>query len=345
LGPISLGEFELRLKELEQKSKQEATRKEKRERKGYLCELCSKRFSSEKALEQHERSKRHIDQVRASNDADIDVEKPMGMDSHDTDLEERLESAEMIPMTKCLICNRNSQDAEANTKHMAKSHGFFIPYVDSLLSLEDLLTYLGEKVGVGYACVFCSRSFSALFSVQKHMIDKSHSRMIDSEQEWYDEYGEFYAWEDEEGADEGTEEWEEVVGEQREQILAKHEAGKSEAGAAVGAEIVAPESTDDSAMELVLSSGARAGHRSLLRYYKQAPRPRETRDSVLLTRIMGEYRMIGNGSVQYKQAALPSRKQLEAKRRMENRISEKQYFIGKLKANTNIAIMNSGYRP
>mmetsp|Transcript_11121 Transcript_11121/g.46442 ORF Transcript_11121/g.46442 Transcript_11121/m.46442 type:complete len:215 (+) Transcript_11121:970-1614(+) len=214
------------------------------------------------------------------------------------------------------------------------------------------------------------------------MIDKNHSRMIDSEQEWYDEYGEFYAWEDEDGMADG-EEWEEVVGEEREMILSKHEAGvdregngawEDEDGMADGEEweeVVGEEremilskheagvdregngasgpeeaiTEDDTAVELVLNSGTRVGHRSMLRYYKQAPRPRETRDSVQLTRIMGEYRMIGQGSVSSKQVALPSRKQLESKRRLDNQVSKRQYYIGKLKANTNIAIMNSGYRP
>mmetsp|Transcript_11124 Transcript_11124/g.46452 ORF Transcript_11124/g.46452 Transcript_11124/m.46452 type:complete len:307 (+) Transcript_11124:577-1497(+) len=304
-----------------------------------------------------------------------------GEETHDV-VEERLEQAEMIPLTNCLFCNHISDDVEANAKHMAKLHGCFIPYVESLLSIESLLTYLGEKVGVGYACVFCSRSFSAVFSVQKHMIDKNHSRMIDSEQEWYDEYGEFYAWEDEDGMADG-EEWEEVVGEEREMILSKHEAGvdregngawEDEDGMADGEEweeVVGEEremilskheagvdregngasgpeeaiTEDDTAVELVLNSGTRVGHRSMLRYYKQAPRPRETRDSVQLTRIMGEYRMIGQGSVSSKQVALPSRKQLESKRRLDNQVSKRQYYIGKLKANTNIAIMNSGYRP
>ncbi|KAJ8902087.1 hypothetical protein NDN08_006495 [Rhodosorus marinus] len=342
LGPISSGEFEVRVKELEEKSKQEANKKEKRDRKGYLCEYCSKRFSSEKALEQHERSKRHIDHVRAANGVEGEDGEMEGEETHDV-VEERLEQAEMIPLTNCLFCNHSSDDVEANTKHMAKLHGCFIPYVESLLSVESLLTYLGEKVGVGYACVFCSRSFSAVFSAQKHMIDKNHSRMIDSEQDWYDEYGEFYAWEDEDALDDG-EEWEEVVGEEREMILSKHEAGAD--GEAIGTS--GPQDTateDDTAVELVLNSGARVGHRSMLRYYKQAPRPDETRDSVQLTRIMGEYRMIGQGSVSNKQAALPSRKQLESKRRLDNHVSKRQYYIGKLKANTNIAIMNSGYRP
>lgn len=85
------------------------------------------------------------------------------------------------------------------------------------------------------------------------MIDKNHSRMIDSEQEWYDEYGEFYAWEDEDGMADG-EEWEEVVGEEREMILSKHEAGVDREGnGASGPEEAITE--DDTAVELVLNSG------------------------------------------------------------------------------------------
>jgi pre-60S factor REI1 len=40
---------------------------------------------------------------------------------------------------------------------MLKQHGFFIPFVENLVDLEGLLTYLGEKIGIGHVCLWSVR--------------------------------------------------------------------------------------------------------------------------------------------------------------------------------------------
>eukprot|EP00188_Purpureofilum_apyrenoidigerum_P006023 Plantae.Rhodophyta-Purpureofilum_apyrenoidigerum.ctg8619.p1 GENE.Plantae.Rhodophyta-Purpureofilum_apyrenoidigerum.ctg8619~~Plantae.Rhodophyta-Purpureofilum_apyrenoidigerum.ctg8619.p1 ORF type:complete len:402 (+),score=79.68 Plantae.Rhodophyta-Purpureofilum_apyrenoidigerum.ctg8619:1624-2829(+) len=350
VGPISAGEFEQRVAELQDLQNKEQTRKEKGARKAYVCETCTKRFSSEKALEQHERSRRHIDKVRETNGQFNDeshdaVEDPA--DNMEDDVAERLQTSQPIPINECLFCGVKSTDEEASISHMAKAHGFFIHYIESLVSLPALLDYLGEKVGVGYACVFCSKSFTSLASVRRHMSDKNHSHMVSDDDAWFREYGEFYAWEDEEEEEEDDQgEWEEVTGEERERAIARAQAGESvfESDGGLSAQDLSAVS-DDSALELILKSGGRAGHRSMLRYYKQNPRPKETRDSVLLSRVMGEYKLIGGSNGNLRQTRMPSRKELERKSRLDNLVAKRQYYINKTRTNTGMTVLNSGYRP
>lgn len=81
------------------------------------------------------------------------------------------------------------------------------------------------------------------------------------------------------------------------------------------------------------------------RYYRQNPRPIETRESVLLSRLMSEYRLLGNSGFKANQVELPSKQELESKRRVEQHIAKRQYYIAKTRTNTGITVLNSGYRP
>ncbi|CAG8515711.1 2141_t:CDS:2, partial [Racocetra persica] len=46
---------------------------------------------------------------------------------------------------------------------------------------------------------------------------------------------------------------------------------------------------DEDDIELILPSGARIGHRSMRRYYKQNLRPEEHRDSIIINRLITQY--------------------------------------------------------
>lgn len=71
------------------------------------------------------------------------------------------EEYEFIP-GKCLFCREVSSDIETyflraflsgrNLDHMFKKHGLIIPDRESVVDLEGLMDYLGQKVGT----VFCS---------------------------------------------------------------------------------------------------------------------------------------------------------------------------------------------
>ena len=101
-------------------------------------------------------------------------------------------------------------------------------------------------------CLYCnekSRHFQNLASVQRHMADKQHCR-LKTDQGSLMEYSRFYDYsasypEGERRNDDDDDEDEEVE----------------------------LDSLDDTGYELVLPSGARVGHRSLMRYYRQSLNP------------------------------------------------------------------------
>ena len=63
---------------------------------------------------------------------------------------------------------------------MSSEHSFFIPDAEYLVDPTGLITYLGEKLAVGNACVYCNRkgrTFRTLDTMRKHMVDKSHCKI------------------------------------------------------------------------------------------------------------------------------------------------------------------------
>lgn len=207
---------------------------------GAFCSICSKRFASAKAAENHLGSRRHIDKARslaggaavaggagsaagpsADGGGDADAgDAPYGDDEDDMELEARLaDGGTAFPPTTCVFDGKACGTVAATLDHMAAAHGFFMPYVELLVDAAGLLTYLGEKVGLGYACVACDRPFVSVEAAQRHMVDKAHMRMTDDDERWVEEYAPFFSADVEEdagangdredGGEEGGE-WEEV---------------------------------------------------------------------------------------------------------------------------------------
>ncbi|XP_061652475.1 cytoplasmic 60S subunit biogenesis factor ZNF622 [Phyllopteryx taeniolatus] len=152
-----------------------------------------------------------------------------------------------IPVTDCLFCSHHSKSLLRNVAHMTHVHSFFIPDLQYLVDLRGLVRYLGEKVGAGNVCLWCNekgRSFYSTEAVQGHMTDKSHCKLFtdgDAALEFADFY-DFRTSYPERGHDDMDDE--ELPDDKNFQY-------------------------DDETMELTLPSGARIGHRSLMRYYKQ----------------------------------------------------------------------------
>ncbi|KAM8838830.1 LOW QUALITY PROTEIN: cytoplasmic 60S subunit biogenesis factor ZNF622 [Synchiropus picturatus] len=153
-----------------------------------------------------------------------------------------------IPITDCLFCSHHSRSLMKNVAHMTSVHSFFIPDLEFLVDLRGLVRYLGEKVGAGNVCLWCNekgRSFYSTEAVQSHMTDKSHCKLFtdgDASLEFADFYDFRSSYPDRGDGDEpGAEE------------LPDHTSLEY----------------DDETLELTLPSGAKVGHRSLLRYYKQ----------------------------------------------------------------------------
>ena len=222
--------------------------------------------------------------------------------SNPQSIEDRIASLRSrISPLQCLFCSTPAfPSIDENASHMAAAHSFFIPDLEYLTDLSGLLSSLGERIAVDNTCIFClkkSRDFRSLEAVRKHMLDKGHCKIAyDTESErlvvsgFYDfsssypslpgekkgsskrrrvkvvvpdvELVDDEGWEDvdDDGGDDG---FDGVVEESITEPEDEEDGSDSEAG---GSQIT----YGDTVYELVLPSGARIGHRSLRRYYKQS---------------------------------------------------------------------------
>ena len=83
----------------------------------------------------------------------------------------------------CLFCNKECID------HMRIKHSFFILDIECVINLKGLVTYIAERIQLGYLCLFCSKMFKDSTRCQQHMIDKSHCFMNPEDEH---EYAKFY---------------------------------------------------------------------------------------------------------------------------------------------------------
>lgn len=216
------------------------------------------------------------------SDEELECEDTEAMDDaveQDAEEEEAEEGPPLgaIPIRDCLFCSHHSSSLMKNVAHMTKVHSFFIPDIEYLSDIKGLIKYLGEKVGVGKICLWCNekgKSFYSTEAVQAHMNDKSHCKLFtdgDAALEFADFYDFRSSYPDhKEGED--PSEAEELPSEKNLEY-------------------------DDETMELILPSGARVGHRSLMRYYKQrfglsrAVAVAKNRKAV--GRVLQQYRALG----------------------------------------------------
>ncbi|KAG0057148.1 hypothetical protein BGZ89_001926 [Linnemannia elongata] len=267
------------------------------------CKTCRKSYSSKNAYENHLASKKHKEteaKLKANPRPVAKIEKPVKSDvesitskmtvhlsvtdeTTQEELEEimdkKIETAVRLELTDCLFCTEKAETFESNIEHMTKYHGFFIPDLEYIVDLEGLIKYLGEKVSVGNICLHCNgkgRQIKSLEAVRKHMVDKGHCKIpYDTESEmmeivdFYD-FRSSYPEEEQRKMREAAERGEEVEEDDEEELDTGVRLGEDE-------------------MELILPSGARLGHRSLNKYYRQNVKPEETRDSVLINKLLTHY--------------------------------------------------------
>lgn len=231
--------------------------------------------------------------VNSNDDSDEweDVEEE---EIEEDDIEAEDEESEAIPQTCCLFCSRESPSIEENLKHMSKSHSFFIPDLDYVTDIEAFLIYLGAKVGDGKICLLCnnhSKQFRLLSACQSHMLDKGHCT-LDYEGDAIMEYADFY------------------------DFSTSYPDHKENTDVDSELKSDATMEFDEQTMELILPSGARAGHRALKKYYSQNL-PTEVvqrKNRAMITGVNSQYKALGLHGTQL---ALATRKKIEA-RKMEN---------------------------
>ncbi|KAG0000626.1 hypothetical protein BGZ80_001338 [Entomortierella chlamydospora] len=276
------------------------------------CKICRKSYSSENAYQNHLVSKKHKEteaKLKANpRPAAAVVEKPTKSDvesitskvtvdltitdeTTQEELEElmdkKIESAVRLELTDCLFCTEKAETFESNVDHMTKTHGLFIPDIEYLVDIEGLIKYLGEKISIGNVCLYCNgkgRQIRSLEAVRRHMVDKGHCKIpYDTESDMM-EISDFYDFRSSYPEEQ-----------QRKMLEAAERADRGETGPddedldldedSVGTSVRLGEDE----MELILPSGARLGHRSLNKYFRQNVKPEESRDSVLINRLLTHY--------------------------------------------------------
>jgi len=249
------------------------------------CVACGKNFKNPKAYNNHIQSKKHQemilkfdkqppniypdseDEEMEDEDVDDDDDDDEDLEIEEVDSDEWEEDEEEYDIRECLFSGFVSSSLEENLRRMTIKYSFFLPDPEYITDLEGLIRYLGAKVTQGYMCLWCGergKRFSSKADVRRHMLDKGHCKMrTDAESmleydEWYD-YTSSYP--DQENPDEDVD----------------------------------LDSLDDTGYELVLPSGTKVGHRSLMRYYKQSLNP--NRSVVLVDKsrhnLMSTYRSLG----------------------------------------------------
>ncbi|KAI7809843.1 cytoplasmic 60S subunit biogenesis factor ZNF622 [Triplophysa rosa] len=242
-----------------------------------------------------------------------DVDEDMDGDDDDDEEEEEMEedsasgpalSSDTIPVTDCLFCGHHSRSLSRNVAHMTKTHSFFLPDIEYLVDLRGFLSYLGEKVGVGKVCLWCNekgKSFYSTEAVQAHMTDKSHCKLFtdgDAALEFADFYDFRSSYPDAKDGDDV---------EMKDGDLPDEKTFEF----------------DDETLELTLPSGAKIGHRSLMRYYKQrfgvqrALVPAHNQKAV--GRVLKQYRALGWGGDFGKGFVSHQQKDMQYVRRMKSK--------------------------
>ncbi|XP_044746266.1 zinc finger protein 622 [Coccinella septempunctata] len=290
LSPLTLQEYELKI----DKSKNEQI-PDKSENTTFRCQKCNKTFTSKSTYEDHINSKKHKKNLKS-----LEVEhnhmgrkEPLCIKEDESILEvEEVDSDEWSDddnptvENQCLFCSHESRNFHKNLKHMYSLHSFFIPDVEYCVDIKGLLMYLGEKVTKYYMCLWCNekgRTFYSIDAAKNHMVDKGHCRMI-FEGVALTEYVDFY----------------------------DYSSSYPDAGNNIDKDDeISVDILDDSEFQLVLPSGVKVGHRSLLKYYKQ----NTARSSALvpskntrkLHKVLATYRALGWSQRDQEEAAREAR--------------------------------------
>lgn len=296
LPSVTAEEFQRRV--ILQREKDETERTSKT----ICCKACRKTFNTEKAFENHLKSKKHNTSLNQQNldindehlykvevttsqpqekaiaeanskeeamsDDDDDDSEIVEVDSDEWD--EEYSDDNPILQNNCLFCSNHSATMMKILKHMTLAHSFFIPDIEYVVDMKGLLCYLGEKVCQGHMCLWCNDKGKAFYSTeaaQQHMIDKGHCKML-HEGEALLEYSDYYDY---------SSSYPDALnlGEENDEV-----------------ELPVLEECD---YQLVLPSGAVIGHRSLMRYYRQNLNPNSAVVPLQkkIHRVIAQYRALG----------------------------------------------------
>jgi pre-60S factor REI1 len=92
-------------------------------------------------------------------------------------IEHKMATAEPFDEGSDLFSRHHCSTMEENLAHMARTHGFYVPYMDYVTDLRGLLGYLLEMVYVGNVALVSGKQFHTLEAVQAHMRATGGCRM------------------------------------------------------------------------------------------------------------------------------------------------------------------------
>eukprot|EP00037_Helgoeca_nana_P008383 m.74536 g.74536 ORF g.74536 m.74536 type:complete len:477 (-) comp18904_c0_seq1:615-2045(-) len=234
-------------------------------------------------------------------DAAAAVDGGDAQDDEDEEWEVPDRDVEMT-LNDCVFCGTRSAGLEENLNHMSQTHGFFIPDVEHLQDLTGLISYLQDKVSRYHICLTCNGTGKAFFSteaVRGHMLDKGHCFVAYGEdgqlelEDFYDFGEDDEGWEDVDDTGESTGDGSAAGASKALMIQSDSTKAKGDYELDLFRGAKKPTTVDGSTFEIVLPSGARVGHRSLRRYYRQSFATEDNRDSVVIQKLVSEYSAIG----------------------------------------------------
>ncbi|AGO12404.1 AaceriAER050Cp [[Ashbya] aceris (nom. inval.)] len=171
------------------------------------------------------------------------------------------DNRERPDVVDCVYCGVHSNTVEKNLDHMSLAHGLYVPERRYLEDAAGLVNFLIEEIVLSKRCMCCNFHGSSLESIRAHLASKSHCRIPYESKEERAAVAAYYNFnKDQEDDNSDTSE-------------AESESGSDSHVANTEQEDINSNYTiahvDDSGVELTLPTGARLGHRSMQRFYRQ----------------------------------------------------------------------------
>ncbi|KAL7748278.1 pre-60S factor rei1 [Sorochytrium milnesiophthora] len=280
----------------------------------FNCDICSREYQSQTALDQHLATKKHQQRWRKSqnalrNQGIVLVDLPVSSSDKDeqplataTALADQPSSSPTYSHNGCLFCSHQDEDIASAVEHMQRVHSFFIPDIEYLADLPGLLAYLGDKIYAHHTCIKCVSDytydapqettagvFQSLKACWAHMAGKGHCGIL-YENGAEREVQQFY--------DFGIAADDDACSDASYELVHTHEDGHQSVilGAVVQQHALprgAYAAANSEANELVLPSGHRLGHRSYSQYYRQRIRPQSASPATSPSSIDKAMRLLG----------------------------------------------------
>ncbi|QLG71590.1 hypothetical protein HG535_0B06350 [Zygotorulaspora mrakii] len=176
-----------------------------------------------------------------------------------------------VSINDCIFCGAKHKDLERNLSHMFKRHGLYIPERSYLVDLPGLIQHLIEIVVHKKQCLCCVFKGTTLESIRAHMNSKRHCKLPYETKEERNSVSQFY---DFSSLDSQQTETDDMTSSKKIRFSdSKTEEDKTLPAMDSGENGINSNYSvfpvDDTGMELTLPTGARVGHRSGQRYYRQ----------------------------------------------------------------------------